>query len=327
MEYFQVVARPRIHVGLIDMGNVTRRAYGSVGFAFDGPTTVWEVEPNKGVVLDGLDDLDDRAKDDLRSATQRICVAQSLPGVRATLRQFAPQHAGYGAKTSMLLALLAGVDAAYACGLNQIELQKLTRRGGASGVGCHSFFHGGVIWDGGHDSEHVPILTPSAASRRDAPPPLMGRWMFPQDWRVSIFMPPELAIDGDEESRFFAKNTPTSPDETHRAMAAVYHGILPAFASSDFPLLRAALRDLHESTFKARELSLRSERTASLMADLAGQGAAVGMSSLGPLVYAIMPSASADDARLTQTATDHCADFIGTSIGWNEGRQIERRHR
>jgi beta-ribofuranosylaminobenzene 5'-phosphate synthase len=188
----------------------------------------------------------------------------------------------------MLLAFLAGINEFADLGLGMLDLQVISGRGGASGVGCHAFFLGGAIWDGGHARQSQGFL-PSGARQGHLIPPLLGRWLMPETWQVFTVMPDDVPIFADAEKVFFANHTPTRPEETFETLAAICHGVIPAIQLRDLALLRDSLNSIHAAGFKRREVGIRRQLTRDLL--LAFQRCptvAAGMSSLGPLLYVIV---------------------------------------
>src|ERR1043166_7966777 len=145
-----LTARPRLHISLADMGNASARAFGGVGFSIDQPSTVLQFDKCDCVQIQGLENLDREGISDVHELFDRLKPALGEIGVRVIIRSVPPQHVGFGSKTSLLLGLTAGVNALTAYNWSQQEMQRLSGRGGASGVGIHAFFTGGVVWDAGH---------------------------------------------------------------------------------------------------------------------------------------------------------------------------------
>jgi beta-ribofuranosylaminobenzene 5'-phosphate synthase len=104
-----IVARPRIHVSLADMGFASLRSFGGIGFSIEQPLTVFQFEPCNGVEIHGLEMLDEEGRVDLTQAIERMMNDRRGLKFRAVLRAAPPQHVGFGTKTALALALIAGV--------------------------------------------------------------------------------------------------------------------------------------------------------------------------------------------------------------------------
>jgi beta-ribofuranosylaminobenzene 5'-phosphate synthase len=246
-----IIARPRIHVSLADMGFASLRAFGGVGFAIERPLTVFQFERCDGIQIRGLEVLDEEGRADLTQVIERIRCDRRDLGFRAVLREAPPQHVGFGSKTALALALIAGVNAFRSIGWSVEQMQRLSARGAASGIGIHSFFTGGVIWDAGHRGDAATRLLPSGSTIATGIPPLMTRIPFPDAWGVMVVLPVEGPMTRQEEMKFFVENAPVPTSEALSTMAALYHGVLPAFLLEDYSALAAALAEVHRLGFKA----------------------------------------------------------------------------
>jgi beta-ribofuranosylaminobenzene 5'-phosphate synthase len=208
------------------------------------------------------------------------------------------------------------------------EIKRISGRGGASGVGVNAFFQGGLIVDVGHHESSEDSFVPSSARQGSVTPPMAIRLPFPEQWRIHLFLPNGLIYEGDGEVAFFQHNTPISAEEVFRVMAAVYHGLVPAFIDNDIRLLKRAITDVHSTGFKKRELQGQTAEVSYLLDLLNGQDLfAAGMSSMGPLIYAIAPASASDVIeRITgsiQEATS--AVYLGMYKGRNAGCQINEK--
>jgi predicted sugar kinase len=54
-----IIARPRIHVSLADMGSASLPAFGGIGFSIEHPLTVFQFEPCDRMEIHGLEALDE----------------------------------------------------------------------------------------------------------------------------------------------------------------------------------------------------------------------------------------------------------------------------
>jgi beta-ribofuranosylaminobenzene 5'-phosphate synthase len=282
-----LTARPRLHISLADMGHASARAFGGIGFSIDQPSTVLEFGQCDRIELQGLERLDEEAIHDVHQLAGRLKSALGGVGFRVIIQSTPPQHVGFGSKTSLLLGLIAGLNALTARNWSQEEMQRLSGRGGASGVGIHAFFTGGIVWDAGQ--RRGAPLSPAGSGIASELPPLMVRLAFPEAWSVVLILPSEVPMTGEQEERFFAKSAPVPRIEALATLAILYHGILPAMKLVDYDGLARALRELHETSFKKRELDRWSEKTRACLVTLSGYGLAAGMSSVGPLIYVIVP--------------------------------------
>lgn len=320
----RVVARPRIHIGLVDLSGASSRSYGGVGFSVNAMPTIWTVHHGATPSIAGIDRLDTDARSDLallRSRLRKICHERDYS---ATLNEIAEQHIGLGTKTTLCMTLISAINKLNGLALAREEIVAVSGRGGASGIGVNLFFEGGVVWDGGHSRPpHEPFLPSGAQNPSDAPP-LLGRWPFPSCWRVAVMLPKGRRANGEYEREFFQRNTPLPRIETLETMSAMYHGVIPGFATHNIELLRTALFELHKVGFKRRELEGQSEHTQMALQFLQkNTNLPVGMSSMGPLLYAVVGPEYNDAIHFLQDAcVARGISFLGLFEGWNFPHEV-----
>jgi beta-ribofuranosylaminobenzene 5'-phosphate synthase len=323
VELMHIVARPRIHVSLADMGFASLRAFGGIGFSIEQPLTVFQFEQCSGIEIQGLEALDDEGRADLIEVVERMKNDREGLCFRAVLKLSPPQHVGFGSKTALALGLIAGVNAFRSTGWSIEQMQRLSGRGAASGVGIHSFFNGGVIWDIGHSVNAARTLLPSGSITGTGIPPLGARVPFPESWRVMLVLPAERPMTGPEEIKFFVENAPIPKAEALATMAALYHGVLPAILLGDYSALASALAAVHRTGFKARELGQWSPPLHIAVTTLCKNGFAAGLSSVGPLIYIILPD---DDPFAIEKVRAICVGLTTRMIavvrGWNSGYEV-----
>jgi beta-ribofuranosylaminobenzene 5'-phosphate synthase len=102
----RVTGRPRIHISLADTGLVSPRCYGGVGFTIAAPATIIDLYDDADPGIYGEHALDNGALDAVKDLVNR---SPGVPAVRVEIRSHAPQHVGFGSKTTLLLALAAGL--------------------------------------------------------------------------------------------------------------------------------------------------------------------------------------------------------------------------
>lgn len=237
--------------------------------------------------------------------------------IRAPVRQ----HVGFGSKTAALLAVLQGVSELFDLGLEPRELQLLSRRGGTSGVGIHTYFQGGYVADAGHAQETVSKLHPSSRRSPESVPPLLTWATFPAEWTVWLLLPPGERIAGADEAAFFANATPIPREEVLETVALIHHGFSPAIVTKDIGLLAGVLPAIHQIGFKRREYDAQSGLSKALLTACWEEGLAGGLSSMGPLLYLIVETG--DFPRpLEATIRGERIELIGPLEGRNRGASL-----
>ncbi|SDT48839.1 beta-ribofuranosylaminobenzene 5'-phosphate synthase family protein [Bradyrhizobium canariense] len=320
----RVHARPRIHTGLVDLAGVSDRSFCGVGFSISGPCTSWCIEDAKNIRLNGISHLDHLALNDIERVVNDL-KAMTVKGFSATLERSPPQHVGLGTKTSLLLSLIAAINRLKDLSLSDAEIQQMSGRGGASGIGINLFFCGGVVWDGGHATTDNLIFVPSSTASATELPPLIARWSFPDHWTVGLVLPDNPTFFGEKEASFFKEKTPLPSDQVLLTMSAVYHGVIPAFATANLSLMKGALERVHSTGLKREELRAQTEKTIDTFRRFQSlPRIASGLSSLGPLIYCIFDRRDSESREaLENLARLTGSKFLGVFSGCNSGFEVE----
>ena len=151
----------------------------------------------------------------------------------------------------------------------------------------------------------------------------MMRQQFPLSWRIGLCLTRAERSHGIDERHFFEANTPIPRYEALETMALLYHGVLPAFRQGDLDLLASSLAAVSRIGFKRLEIDRCGAPTSNLLGDLSSKGYAAGMSSMGPLIFAIYAD---NDEQAIEAIKEACAihdaEWLGTCRGLNEGASI-----
>jgi beta-ribofuranosylaminobenzene 5'-phosphate synthase len=319
----RIITRPRIHTGLVDLAGVSARSFCGVGFSISGPPTAWVVEDSQEVSFSGISHLDGLALEDI-DRIARTLKTQFHGGFSAKLEESPHQHVGLGTKTSLLLALITAVGKVKGLDLSESQIQRMSGRGGASGVGINLFFCGGVVWDGGHAATEDMRFLPSGASVVTKVPPLLARWAFPNRWLVGLVLPTCSTFSGERELEFFSETAPIPADQALETMSAVYHGVIPAFVTADITLLKHSLGKLHTVGFKKEELRAQTRSTIEAFHRIQSLSrVAVGLSSLGPLLYCIFDKRDFESRDMLESMSLGIgAKLLGIFSGFNSGFEV-----
>lgn len=280
-----IIASSRIHIGLLDLGRVTQRTFGGLGFMLEVPAVEVAAQPSSDIALSCPRGMQGATRQYLASRIQRLVAAFPGSGVRIQIKTHIPEHVGLGSKTSTTLAVLVAAVRATDRNLDNLTLQRLSGRGGASGTGIHGFFTGRFIVDAGRPGA-LPLL-PSSLQASTGIPTLIKTALMPPNWRVTLTLPPGVHSSGEAESLFFQRVTPIPRSEILEQFGIVYHGLLPALLERDLDQFGDALYAFSKLGFKAREITAQGKAVTDTIAALQTVAPCVGMSSMGPLVYAI----------------------------------------
>jgi beta-ribofuranosylaminobenzene 5'-phosphate synthase len=315
-----VTAFSRLHVGLIDLAGITSRRYGGAGFCLQSPVVRVSAKLADVSTLATPPTLSRRAVDDIKRAMAALSLLTPAAW-RVEVLEAPMEHIGLGTKTALLLAVVTACAHAADLALSREQIQGLSGRGGTSGIGVNVFFTGGFVVDLGHPQTSENLFGPSSTGPPRSLPRLSVCLPIPQNWRFHLFLPGGLCYTTEGERAFFIQRAPIPPSEVLDVLASVYHSIVPAVAYDDFDLLRVGLSRIQQVGFKLREIRGQPHSVGGLIHRLEEMpDLAVGMSSMGPLVYAIRADpAELPDSLLQSLANENGADYLGSTVGRNEG--------
>ena len=303
----QIVAevRPRLHLGLISMHQGGARRNGGIGFAIEAPGVSLRFAPSERFLCDDrrarpLNDTESRQLGEVMEAAQR---AYSLPTcVSVFIEGAMPTHCGFGSGTGIRLACLEGLFAINGRELEQPEIISLSGRGGTSGIGINTYFHGGLVLDLGVGAGSDAQFLPSSSAVVHRMPLTLGRIDFP-DWTIGLCIPracrPKTQA---EELDFFRRSTPLPQAASFEAAYHAVFGLYAAVAEADYGAFCQAVDVMQTTRWKQLERLEYGDDLERADRFLRSKGAdCVGMSSLGPLLFFL---ASDHDLRRIQETAD-----------------------
>ncbi|MCK8517901.1 beta-ribofuranosylaminobenzene 5'-phosphate synthase [Methanoculleus sp. 7T] len=309
-----VDAPSRIHITLLDMNGRSGRVDGGVGVALDEPGCVLDARKSENIGVHGGDEV---ARRRVAEAARAVMEGLCLPGgAEFTLHTTAQRHAGLGSGTQVALAAAAALCRLYDRDVPVYDLVRVVGRGGTSGIGTAAFEQGGFIVDGGHrfgPSGDKQDFRPSAASRGIAPPPVLARHRFPEDWHILLVTPDIGAgAHGGREVDIFRTHCPVPLEEVRELCHEVLMRMIPGLIEHDLDLFGSAINRTQALGFKRVEVAMQHPVVPSLLEATVQAGAAgAGLSSFGPTVYAVGDSGMEDVAR---AAKEVLGDLGGSVI-------------
>jgi beta-ribofuranosylaminobenzene 5'-phosphate synthase len=175
--------RPRLHLGLISMHEGGPRRNGGIGFSVASPEGVVTARPastfavvdmrGQGLVASEIAQLHGMVDEAAAADGLLSSVVVRLDGDIRT-------HVGMGSGTAIRLAILEALYIVNGQARSREYLIGRSGRGGTSGVGINTYFHGGLVLDLGTKSGPADFLPSSSSSPRTPPmalPPLtMPNW-------------------------------------------------------------------------------------------------------------------------------------------------------
>jgi beta-ribofuranosylaminobenzene 5'-phosphate synthase len=266
--------------------------------------------------------VDSELVESVTTVLDRLAQRRPRPDfVEVVIEASAPAHVGLGSKTTTGLAALMAVNVECDLGLTRSDLVALSARGGTSGIGVHTFFEGGLIVDAGRRDDSSAVFEPSSASPTGGNPTVLARHRMPEDWRVSLLLPRGIRRSADAEVEFFRANTPIDVGAARSAVAFGAFVIPAAVLEGDLDQFAFALRTLQRVGFKAREIQGQSPGVAEVLLRLESlDSVAAGMSSMGPLVFAIWDATDESSFRsIRSIAAETSSEIVATTSFANDG--------
>jgi beta-RFAP synthase len=218
-----------------------------------------------------------------------------------------------GSGTQLALAVGMAFVRLHGLPLDAAQVARMLGRGLRSGVGIAGFQRGGLLLDGGPQSDGRPALV---TSRLD----------FPAPWRVLLVLDPSRrGLSGAQERQALATLPPFPREYAAELCHRVLMQVLPGAAGADFPTFAEGLNRMQAllgGYFAPAQggMAYTSPAVDALMRWIARQAdAAVGQSSWGPTAFAILPSDAAAQALL-QAAQAAGAVAPGLQLRLVQGR-------
>ena len=311
-EAVRVVAPARLHLGFLDLHGGLGRKFGSVGITLAEPRTELILRPAGRISASGP------SADRAAALAQKLIEGLQLrSAVAIETIEAIPEHAGLGSGTQLALAVGAGILRCAGLEPDPRRVADLAERGARSGIGIGAFAEGGVIVDGGR------------AKQSGAPPPVVSRLPFPEDWRILLLMDPRGGgLHGASENEAFKRLPPFPASLAGELCRLVLMQALPALAETDLPRFGAAVTELQrrigDHFAPAQGGRFASPRVASALAWLERAGlAGLGQSSWGPTGFALIEN-EADGRALMAEAERRWAGSLSLRLvrGQNHGAEI-----
>jgi beta-ribofuranosylaminobenzene 5'-phosphate synthase len=315
----EVAARARLHFGFLDLSGSGERRFGGIGLSISRPRVLMKLESRAG----SLEVTGAQAGRIGRLAERFYEAAGLRRGATIRVEEAIPEHVGLGSGTQTALALAAGLARLHGVDLPPDRLAAITGRARRSGIGYHTFLGGGFVVEGGHPVD-------AGARETEAPPPLLTRHEFPDDWRIVLLLPAAArTISGTEEEAAF-RRLPPADEVTSGALARiVLMRLLPALVERRLRPFGEALAEVQAilgSCFAAVQDGAFHPAGALLARSLRQAGAlGVGQSSWGPAIYAFAAD-EREEERLRGIAreVDPRAAIV-SARGLNRGASVEVR--
>jgi beta-ribofuranosylaminobenzene 5'-phosphate synthase len=254
----RVVSPSRLHFGLLNETGLFGRVDGGIGVSLADP--FWDVELLWGDGSISGTNLHLEHTQAIEFALRQLSFLVPLGELSVTVYNMIPCHVGLGSKTSLLMAIGTAVSTLVGRPICALDLARILKRGGTSGVGVYSFEGGNFIWDGGHSfPQGKPSFGPSSVACALPPPRILS---LPVDWiDVVHFRFHDGGLHGQREVEFFRGVCPIDEKETLTAVSCVVSEILPSLLERDASVLQRGLNRLQAIGFKRLEWEIQDEIT------------------------------------------------------------------
>ena len=283
MNTVTVTTSARLHMGFFDLKGSAARKFGSLGLSIDAPCTQIILTKSDKIAMDA--NCDEKVVKIVENAVKFLKMEQKFS---LGILQSMPQHAGLGSGTQMALAIGAGLNSLFNLNLTVLQIAKLSKRGGRSGIGIAAFEQGGVLVDGGKTSNGLPEIA--------------LRQVFPDNWRVLLIADSAYTgVHGKVELQAFQSLKPAQ----HSLHTMVFDHMMPALQRADLLVFGACMADLqaYNGDYFAPIQGGRyaSNDVANVLLWLQQNGVAcVGQSSWGPTGFTIVESEERANMLLKQ---------------------------
>ncbi|MCR8913261.1 beta-ribofuranosylaminobenzene 5'-phosphate synthase family protein [Marinobacter panjinensis] len=317
-----ILAYPRIHLTLVDMGFNGYRRNGGAGFAIDRPTVRVEASPSSTLKI--RDDRRVGFRDYELLRLERVLTEASTELALDSRLSFVisgemPTHSGFGSTTAVRLACLELLLLANDMEPDQTLLSRLSKRGGTSGIGINTYFVGGLVVDLGHPHHNGPARPSSLAEMTPGCATPLLRAEMPA-WPAGVVVPALPLLTESAEKSFFANFKPLTQGDVAEILYHVVSGVAAGVLETNRSTFTSAINALQECAWKRQEVAeygpgVKSERKS--LESLGAEG--VAMSSLGPALFFISDDTSSVVANRRSNGA-----FLATEVAFqNTGRCLE----
>jgi beta-ribofuranosylaminobenzene 5'-phosphate synthase len=283
-----IFIRSRLHITLLALHSNRYRSNGGIGFSIREP----ECELTFSFA-DRLSILDNRIYPSTNEELERLQVLLQTEQAKfsfdhslaITVSGNMRPHAGFGSGTAVTLACLEVLHLLNDSKITQAELIAASGRGGTSGIGIHSYFSGGYVFDLGRKIDDSPFA-PSHLNGNQPAPLLLDHGPMP-DWEIGVCMPAAIPHKTQAEEReFFERTCPLSADKVYETVYHTLFGLYAALREADRSAFCEALKAVQNCAWKQAERKEYGNDLLEIEHSIYAAGAdAVGMSSLGPSLF------------------------------------------
>ncbi|MCW4017232.1 MAG: hypothetical protein NWF00_00880 [Candidatus Bathyarchaeota archaeon] len=290
----------RLHLGLIDLNGNLGRLFGGLGVAIDHPNVILEAKKSRTLRVTG------KNRELTEKLANRFLEAYKINDkVAIDVQELIPEHVGLGSGTQLALAVSTSIARLFNVKASAYELAASMGRTSQSGVGTAVFVQGGLVVEGGKNTQN-----PEHKSL-----PLICRQPFPNEWRFVVAIPNvKKGLANELETSAFKSLPPMPVVEVGKICRLLVMKLMPAVAEKDIRSFGEALAQIQnvvgDSFAAAQGGRFASSPAAQCIEFMLQNGAyGAGQSSWGPTVYGVV---KAPEAEVLQNKTE---GFLNDSVG------------
>ncbi|MGK0235711.1 MAG: beta-ribofuranosylaminobenzene 5'-phosphate synthase [Psychroserpens sp.] len=312
----------RLHITLIAMHKCSYRKNGGIGLSVNTNCQLIAEEAEQNTIsTNGYCNDDDKLKS-ICDVIESITIKRSLD-IRAkfVISGDLYFHSGLGVGTAITLACIEAVFLLNKQKYNELDIKKLSGRGGTSGIGINSYFSGGFLLDLGHETDEL-AHTPSRYIQNAVPPLNIKTVPFLFD-DLYMLLPSDLpTTSGEDERNFFDENTPIKAEQAHETCYLSIFGVLASICENNLDKFSQSIKDIQKTGWKSIEIERAGSCVKNIMSRLSELDChSIGMSSLGNGVYFLLNQSVG--VSKVQLLSDELNCKLLKLVPCNNGRSIE----
>lgn len=233
-----------------------------------------------------------------------------------TISGNAASHVGFGTGTAITLACLEACYRANNFSVSDDFLIRASGRGGTSGIGIQSYFHGGLCLDLGH--KKLNSIRPSSDWLEPTRPLELVHTKLP-NWGLVILTPTDLhPVSKSVERALFADFRTKTLDSAKDVLFHALMGVFSGARQSIYADFIQGIRQIQGSDWKKAEWEIHGNLLKEKEELLYSSGAdVVALSSIGPTLIGVYK-----DTLLSYKALNNLPSECYSSTFDNEGRMI-----
>ncbi len=282
-----ITAFPRIHITLIGMNDTGYRINGGIGFSLN--------EPNIKANICASNDFSFKDKRNIPFNQEEISRLKVIINDVVENKKFKKNisilingdidtHSGFGTGTIIRLLCLEALFIINNSQYTKKIIQKLSKRGGTSGIGIRTYFNGGFVFDIGHERDR---LIPSSIAEDTPRKSLILKHTRMPDWKIGLCLPHFIpSLTPDQEKLFFKETVPITQKEVNDVLYHSVYGVYASIKEKNLKSFNEAIKNIQDCKWKKSERESYGIKIKMIEKILYKAGAhCVGMSSLGPTLF------------------------------------------